>query len=466
VGKELIGRLFPLGGHQPSSDESLEALLARHGFDLEQHEKTRADLAAGRIGLDQNRLPPQTSIEDAAADDVVREAELPPSCERTGTDALRRGQVAVLTLAGGAGSRWTQGAGTVKALYPFAKLGGRFRTFVDVHLAKTRQASRRFGKTPAHVFTTGHLTHAAMAEVLELPEGDALAGAVHLSPARSIGLRLVPTRHDLEFAWHQSPQQRLEERKQKLRDGAREALLGWAVRTGEASDYRDNVPTQCVYPLGHWYEVANLLLNGTLQELLGRNPQLQHLLLHNIDTLGASLDPRWLGRHIESGHALSFEVLQRRFEDRGGGLARVGGQLRLIEGLALPREEDDAKLGYYNSLTTWISIDPLLALFGLTRSTLGDADTVLRAVRTLAAKMPTYVTLKEVRRRWDNAREDTFLVTQCEKLWGDMSALPRTSIGFFLVPRGRGQQLKEPAQLDPWWRDGSREYVEALCDFE
>ena len=46
-------------------------------------------------------------------------------------------------------------------------------------------------------------------------------------------------------------------------------------------------------------------------------------MLHNIDTLGASLDARWLGRHITSGVTLSFEVAARRFADRGGGLARV-----------------------------------------------------------------------------------------------------------------------------------------------
>jgi hypothetical protein len=90
-----------------------------------------------------------------------------------------------------------------------------------------------------------------------------------------------------------------------------------------------------------------------------QNPELKYLFLHNIDTLGAALDPSWLGQHIESAQALSFEVVQRRFEDRGGGLARVGGRLRLIEEMALPREADEAKLSYYNSLSTWISIDPL-----------------------------------------------------------------------------------------------------------
>lgn len=465
VGQELIERLLPGAASRSPGAQSLTQLLAEYGFDPEQHETLRADLKAGRIGLSQNRLPLETSIEDARLEDVVVEQDLRETTRRRGEEALRRGAVAVVTLAAGAGSRWTQGAGTVKALHPFAKLGGRFRTFVEVHLAKTRQTARTYGQPPAHVFTTGHLTHRAMASALEVALASERRAAVHLSPAQSIGLRLVPTRCDLDFSWHPTKQQKVEARKQKALDGERRALLDWALRVGPASDYRENAPAQCVYPLGHWYEVANLLLNGTLKALLERNPKLDYLLLHNIDTLGATLEPRWLGQHIETGRALSFEVVRRRFEDRGGGLARVGGRLRLIEGLALPREEDEAKLSYYNSLTTWISIDPLLALFGLTRQALREPSALLDGVRMLSARMPTYVTLKEVKRRWGSAREDTVLVTQFEKLWGDMSALPEANVGFFLVPRARGQQLKELAQLDAWWRDGSREYLEGLCDF-
>jgi hypothetical protein len=33
------------------------------------------------------------------------------------------------------------------------------------------------------------------------------------------------------------------------------------------------------------------------------------------------------------------------------------------------------------------------------------------------------------------------------------------------VPRVRGQQLKEPAQLDAWLRDGSADYVTRRCAF-
>ena len=46
-----------------------------------------------------------------------------------------------------------------------------------------------------------------------------------------------------------------------------------------------------------------------------------------------------------------------------------------------------------------------------------------------------------------------------------MTALPEMDCGFVVVPRRRGQQLKEVAQLDGWLRDGSADYVEKLCDW-
>jgi hypothetical protein len=64
-------------------------------------------------------------------------------------------------------------------------------------------------------------------------------------------------------------------------------------------------------------------------------------------------------------------------------------------------------------------------------------------VRTVAARMPTYVTLKDVKKRWGKGQEDVFPVTQFEKLWGDMTALPELDCAFVAVPRVRGQQLKE-----------------------
>ena len=371
----------------------------------------------------------------------------------------------MVTLAAGVGSRWTQGAGVVKALNPFCRLAGGHRSFLDVHLAKTLATSRRAGVSIPHVVTTSHLTHDQIEAALGRRHAAAEVGVV-LSPGRSVGLRLVPMSRDLRFAWEEVSHQVLDEQKQKVRDSLHAALIAWAEQAGPGSDYTDNLPAQCLHPVGHWYEIPNLLRNGVLLKLLTDRPNLRWLFLHNIDTVGADLDPTLLGRHIAGGSCLTYEVIPRRIEDRGGGLARVNGQPRLVEGLAMPREEDEFRLRFYNSLSTWIDLDQLLGVFGLSRRDLADEAKVAAGIRSVAAKVPTYVTLKDVKKRWGHGQEDVLPVAQFEKLWGDMTALREVSCQFFVVPRLRGQQLKDVAQLDGWLRDGSAAYVEKLCAWE
>lgn len=478
--KALFDRLLPQlaqdAAHPAAgsgqSAPHLTDLLDQLGFDRAQHEAIRADLKSGRIGLAQNRLAANTTIEDVQAQDVfdASDAARLKEFHGTGLKALQNGEVAVMTLAAGAGSRWTQGAGVVKALHPFAKLGGRHRTFIEVHLAKSRRIAQQYDASVPHIITTSYLTHAPIQSALSHSSansgeeaGTAELRDVYLSAGRSVGLRMIPMARDLRFQWEEMPQQLLDEQKQKVRESLHAALIGWAEHAGEGSDYTDNLPMQCLHPVGHWFEVPNLLLNGTLTRMLQAHPNLRHIMLHNIDTLGADASPAMLGLHIAQGACLTFEVITRRIEDRGGGLARVDGQVRLVEGLAMPREEAEFALSYYNSATSWIDVQQLLKTFGLTRADLSDVNKVSAAVRAVGARMPTYITLKDVKKRWGHGQEDVFPVTQWEKLWGDMTALPDVKTQFALVPRRRGQQLKDQAQLDGWLRDGSAAYVEALC---
>ena len=463
----LFDRLLPPVEKGDSEGKTLDDLLASYGFDGEYHEQIRSDLRSGRIGLAQNRLPAQTRIEDVQEDDVqdARQA-LPESYIAIGEEALQRGEIAVVTLAGGVGSRWTKGAGVVKALNPFCKLGGVHRNFVEIHLAKSRFVGQKYDMPIPHFITTSYLTHEPIKQHLAYVNRYDYPGPLILSPGRMVGLRMVPTERDLRFAWEEMPQQVLDDQAQKVKESLHAALINWVHHMGEATDYTDNKPQQCLHPVGHWYDVMNLLRNGSLVSLLKERPQLKYLMVHNVDTLGANVDPGMLGLHIESGSTLTTEVIHRRFEDQGGGLARVDGQLRLVEGLAMPREDIEFSLSYYNSSTTWIDIDRLLWLMALTRPELEDPDKVEPAIKDIASRIPTYVTLKEVKKRWGKGQEDIFPITQFEKLWGDMTALPELNCHFAVVPVERGQQLKEPAQRDGWLRDGSARYVEGLCAWE
>ncbi len=489
----LFDAMLPRGRRETDPGRSLPEWLETYGFDRSMHEQIRADLKAGRIGLAQNRLPTSAVIEDVQPEDLTDATAwpdappsdpLPVSCPHAspttwhdlhelGLAALRRGELAIVTLAAGAGSRWTQGAGVVKALHPFCQLQGRHRTFIETHLAKSRRVSQLIDHPLAHLFTTSYLSHSPIQEFLERVHYYHYPGPILLSPGRSIGLRLIPMIRDLRFAWEEMPQQLLDQQQQKVRESLHAALLHWARQAGEGADYTENLPLQCLHPVGHWYEIPNLLRNGVLAQLLTQRPQLQHLLLHNIDTLGADANPALFGLHLHSRATLTFEVITRRLEDRGGGLARVDGRARLVEGLALPREDIEFQLSYYNSNTCWIHLDQLLATFDLSRhdilrahSDRPDAaaarEKLAAAIRRVAAKMPSYITLKDVKKRWGHGQEDVFPVCQFEKLWVDMSSLPNLSTRFVAVPRRRGQQLKDPAQLDGWLRDGSAAYLERL----
>ncbi len=472
VFRTMINHLFPVTRSAQDAtsarwNEQAERIRAENGFDPVQHDGLREDLIRGRIGLARNRLPVDLDIRDVDDADLIHTyGHVPPAAAELGEHSLRRGEVAVVTLAAGVGSRWTTGAGVVKAVNPFVTMAGQHRSFLEIHLAKTRAVERALGITIPHVVTTSYLTHAAIERHLQRTGNYGHEGPVFLSRGQSIAQRLVPMTRDLTFLWEESTHETLDENKQKVREAGRRAILEWARSVGEGSDYTDNLPIQRFNPPGHFYELPNLLRNGLLGQILAQYPNLKWLLLHNIDTLGATLDPAILGLASESAATLSFEVIPRRIDDRGGGLARVGGRLRILEGLAQPREETEFALRYYNTLTSWVRIDGLLQTLHLTRDDLTQSpEKVAAAVRTLAGRVPTYVTIKDVKRRWGHGQEDVFPVAQFEKLWGDLTSLPDLPCAFLAVGRLRGQQLKDAAQLDGWVTDGSRDHVESLCAF-
>lgn len=465
VAAMLLDHVLPQEAtEQEERQESLAPLLASLSFDRALHETVRSALRQGRLGLAQNSLPSTWRFEDVRADEIVdARRALPAAVRSKGEEALRAGAVAVFTLAGGAGTRWTGGAGVVKAINPFIRMGGAWRTFLEIQLARSARGMEEWGIRVPHAVSTSYLTHGPIRRALKETANYGYPGPLYLSEGRGVGLRMVPMVRDLRFLWEQTSQQVLDEQKQKVRESVRAALAQWATDAGEGADYRENLPSQCLHPVGHWYEFPNMLLNGVLRTLLAENPAVRHIQLLNVDTLGANLDAELLGAHIDSGAALTVEVISRGVDDRGGGLSKVNGRIRLVEGLALPEESLEYRLSYYNSGTMWMDVDQVLAVFGLTRQALADAERVSRAVRETAARVPTYITIKDVKKRWGHGQEDVFPVSQYEKIWGDMTALPEVKTQFAIVPRRRSQQLKQVSQLDGWLRDGSAAYVESLC---
>jgi len=449
-----------------TSDKKIneEEVKKKFGFDIESHEHMKSMLKKGEIGLAKNRLPLTTKIEDIKDDEILHfEDKTDSEFHKLGEESLKRNEVGVVTFAGGMGSRWTQGAAVVKPINPFVKIEGKYRTFMEINLAKSRRTEKLFGHKIPHVFTTSYLTHDATENYLKRFDHFNYE-QIYLSEGKSIGHRVYPMEKDLRFFWEEQLQQKLDETTQKVLDDLHNALINWAKSKGEGEDYNENKPILRFNPPGHWYEIPNLIKNGVLAKMLKENPNLKYLLCHNIDTMGAYIEPVLLGMHIASKSCMTFEVTPRRIEDKGGGLAKVNNHIQLIEGLALPKEEDEYKLSYYNTLTHWIDIDSLLEFFGLDRSLIKSNEPeekkkVIDSIRKVEKTIPTYVTLKNVKYVWGSGQEDVYPVAQFEKLLGDVTCIKDLKVSYVSVSRYRGQQLKEPSQLDRWLIDGSFDYV-------
>ena len=209
----------------------------------------------------------------------------------------------MVTLAAGAGSRWTQGAGVVKALHPFCQLGGRHRTFLEVHLAKSRRVGRQCGTRAAarhhHQLPD---PRADRARSCERSGNYGYDGPLHAvaGPRRS-ACALIPMARDLRFAWEEMPQQMLDEQAQKVRESLRAALIGWAAgrRRGQRLHRQPAAAVPAPgRPLVRGAEPAPQRRAARGCWPSGRS--LQYLMLHNIDTLGADVDPALLGLHIDA----------------------------------------------------------------------------------------------------------------------------------------------------------------------
>lgn len=458
----LFSRMLPDVQKNKGKTITIHTLLQNLGFDQNLHSEIQTNLKAGKIGLSKNRLPAETKIDDTEAINMSQlSKEEITECTLIGEQALINEELAIISLAGGVGSRWTKGSGVVKSLHPFIKFNGMHKNFIDIHLSKNEKIAKKLRTRIPHVFSTSYLTHNAISTYINTnyPQN------VYLSEGEFIGLRLYPTERDLKFYWEELPQQILDDQAQKMKDSLKNAIVNWAKLNGEGEDYTENIPQQCIHPVGHWFELPNFLINGTLHKLLQKHPKLSYILLHNIDTMGVSPDPTLLGYHIKKENTFTIEVISRWVHDRGGGLAKINGKDQLVEGLSLPNEEIEFDLSYYNSGSFWININNLLKLFNIERDELDNKDVVKRKILDIARQMPSYITLKDVKRRWGKGQEDIFPITQFEKLWGDMTAMNNISTEFIEVDRLRGQQLKDVSQLDGWLRDGSADYVNNLCSW-
>lgn len=223
-----------------------------------------------------------------------------------GAAAIRRGELAVVVLAGGMATRY---GSVVKALAPLGTDGGE--RFLDVKLA---DVARWSGRVPVALMTS-FATHELIAEALvEAPPPG--AASVALVP-QFVSLRLTPD--------------------------------------GDIFLTDEGIPSP--YATGHGDLPEAVAAAGTLAAW--RAAGVRTVLVSNVDNLGATIDPTLYAMHRRSGARVSVELVEKLPGDRGGLPVLRDGRLVLAETFRLPAGFPDREFPLFNTNTLWIDLDAL-----------------------------------------------------------------------------------------------------------
>ncbi len=135
----------------------------------------------------------------------------------------------------------------------------------------------------------------------------------------------------------ETAQQILDSQQQKVRDSGRSALIQWARACGEGSDYIDNVlRSACIRSVTgtRFQHAAQRSVASTADE----HASLKYLMLHNVDTLGASVDRVCWARIWRPSRCWDSKSSVGDWKIAAEDWAWWMVDPRLIEGLAMPSE--------------------------------------------------------------------------------------------------------------------------------
>jgi UTP--glucose-1-phosphate uridylyltransferase len=227
-----------------------------------------------------------------------------------GQAALRRGEVAFCTMAGGMATRM---GGVVKALVPV--IGDR--SFLQMRLAENANASRTAGRAVPLWIMTSEATHAAIEQALA---NEGASGRDARAFRQNLSLRLT--------------------------------------LDGEMFSDREGRPSE--YATGHGDLVDALRRSGKLSPFVAGGGK--YVWITNVDNLGASIDPVVLGHFVAqaaTGVALQCEVC-RKEGDKGGIPVHAEGKLQVLEEFRLPPEFDPTTVHVFNTNTFLVQAESLL----------------------------------------------------------------------------------------------------------
>lgn len=301
----------------------LRPSVAHVAFDAALFDHLRAALVRGELSPERARLPaPPGPLGPASPLVPLQDPGSGARWRAAGEAALRAGKVAALILNGGMATRF---GGVVKGVVPV--LEGRDElSFLSVKLAAIAAAARAAGGPVPAVLMNSFATERATAE--------------HLAAIDWAG---VPQGDRMEFLQSLMPRVRP--------DGTPLVSLPGADAAADTAVYA--AP-------GHGDTLRRVRDSGVVAALRARG--VEHVLVSNVDNLGASVDPAVLGAHlhnVEGGAEVSVEVVLREAGDAGGCVAELDGRPVIVEGFRLPAGTDLSHYPHFNTNTLWISLAAL-----------------------------------------------------------------------------------------------------------
>ncbi len=270
--------------------DEVAATLDRFGFDAETFDRLRCQLA--EHGMDPTRNWVRGDVVGPDPSDL---RPLPPlgtderrRLDNLGREAIARGEVAVLLLAGGMATRFGGGVKALAEVLP----GSRF---VDVKLADLVRLTDLMGATVPMILMTSFQSEGPLAVV-----------------GRELATERVPV-----FTAPQSISMRV---------------------TSAGELHRDAAGSVSLYAPGHGDVPLALDTSGLLRRLLDSG--CRHIFVTNVDNAAATLDPAIIGLHLDEGRQMTCEVTGG--ELNGGAPYYVEGHLQILEGFRIPDHVDTA----------------------------------------------------------------------------------------------------------------------------
>jgi UTP--glucose-1-phosphate uridylyltransferase len=285
--------------------------LSKYGFDSIPFSDLVQRLRTGELGVGENRikgsveLPPEASylpLPEVKSEAARRLAKI-------GQAAIEAGQVGVVVLNGGMATRF---GGLAKGVTE-AVAG---RTFLDLKLSQVAKAGQ--GQAPVllmNSFATDEATNNHLAELKISCEVRTFS--------QMISLRFTPL-GDL---------------------------------------FLDASGNPSLYAPGHGDLPFALKSSNELERFIAHGGR--WLTVSNVDNLGAGLDPRVIGMHIEKGNPMTVEIVRPNQRDVGGFPALVDGKMMIVEAFRIPESFDVNTIPVFNTNTFVFDAKAFLNTFDL-----------------------------------------------------------------------------------------------------